>query len=253
MRIPGTFWPGAGSNAHSEHIGLSERIADLEQPAANDTLLVDRFRSGDRTAAQAIVQKHNRMLWRIARGIMHSDAEAEDVVQNAYVRALTTIAGFRGESSLATWLSRIVVNEALRRRGQQRRPVDLDVCDAYEQLSADHPGSATMARPASPEAAAAREQIRRLVEAAIDTLPAQFRVVFMMRIVEQMSINDTAASLGIPVATAKTRLHRANQQLRTILGAEFASIFDDAFPFGGARCERLTQAVLQALPPEIIH
>lgn len=202
-------------------------------------------------AAQAIVQKHNQMLWRIARGIMHSDAEAEEVVQNAYVRALTSIAGFRGESSLATWLSRIVVNEALRRRGQQRRPVDIS--EAYEQLPADHPGSATMARPASPETAAARDQIRRLVEAAIDTLPAQFRVVFMMRIVEQMSINDTAASLGIPVATAKTRLHRANQQLRATLGAEFASVFEGAFPFAGARCERLTQAVLQALPPEVIH
>ncbi len=223
----------------------------MEQPAPTDVFLVDRFRSGDRMAARAIVQKHNQMLWRIARGIMHSDAEAEEVVQNAYVRALASIARFRGESSLATWLSRIVVNEALRRREQRRRPADIS--DAYEQLPPDHPGSATMARPASPETTAAREQIRRLVEAAIDTLPSQFRVVFMMRIVEQMSISDTAASLGIPVATAKTRLHRANQQLRTILGAEFASVFDGAFPFAGSQCERLTQAVLQALPPEVTH
>jgi len=223
----------------------------LEQFASNDASLVDRLRLGDRTAAQAIVQKHNQMLWRIARGIMHSDADAEDVVQNAYVRALTSIGSFRGESSLATWLSRIVVNEALRRRGQQKRPAES--VELADDLPPGHPGSATMPRPASPEAAVAREQIRRLVEAAIDALPTPFRVVFMMRIIEQMSINDTAASLGIPVATAKTRLHRANQQLRATLGAEFTSIFEGAFPFGGSRCARLTQAVLQALPLSRLH
>ncbi|MBN9564453.1 MAG: RNA polymerase sigma factor, partial [Alphaproteobacteria bacterium] len=214
----------------------------------DDTLLVERFRQGDRTAAQAIVQKHNQMLWRVARGIVRDDAEAEEALQNAYVRALTSLDGFRGESTLATWLSRIVVNEALRRRAHMRTPVDL--ADVVETLPPDHPGSATMPPPPSPEAVAAREQIRRLVEGAIDALPAPFRIVFIMRMVEQMSINETAASLGIPVATAKTRLHRANQHLRATLGAELAAVFDGVFPFGGARCERLTQAVLARLPIE---
>jgi RNA polymerase sigma-70 factor (ECF subfamily) len=214
----------------------------------DDTLLVERFRQGDRTAAQAIVQQHNQMLWRVARGIARDDAEAEEALQNAYVRALTSLDGFRGESSLATWLSRIVVNEALRRREHMRTPVDLD--EVAETLPADHPGSATMPTPPSPEAMAAREQIRRMVEGAIDALPTPFRVVFVMRMVEQMSINETAARLNIPVATAKTRLHRANQHLRTTLGAALAAVFDGVFPFGGARCERLTQAVLAKLPLE---
>jgi RNA polymerase sigma-70 factor (ECF subfamily) len=219
-------------------------MTSLQHLALRDAALMERFRLGDRTAAQAIVQQHNRMLWRIARGIMRNDADAEEVVQNAYVRALTSIDGFRGQSSLATWLSRIVVNEALRRQGQQHRLVDL--AEVAETLP-DHTGSITMPRPPSPETAAAHEQIRRMVEAAIDALPTPFRLVFMMRVVEQMSINDTAASLGIPIATAKTRLYRANRQLRTVLGAEFASIFDGAFPFGGSRCQRLTHAVLERL------
>jgi len=214
----------------------------------DDNLLIERFRQGDRSAAQAIVQKHNQMLWRVARGIVRDDVEAEEALQSAYVRALTSLDGFRGQSSLATWLSRIVINEALRRRDHVRTPVDLE--EVVETLSADHPGSATMPPPPSPEAVAAREQIRRLVEGAIDALPALFRIVFMMRMVEQMSINETAASLNIPVATAKTRLHRANQHLRATLGAELAAVFDGVFPFGGARCERMTQAVLARLPTE---
>lgn len=220
----------------------------LENESMDDNALVERLRRGDTKAAQAIVQKHNRMLWRIARGIVRDDADAEDALQNAYVRALTSLHGFRGDSSLSTWLSRIVVNEALRRRDQKRQPIGLD--DVIETLSPDHPGSATMAALPTPEAAAAGQQIRRLVERAIDTLPAPFRVVFMMRVVEQMSIDATAASLNIPVATAKTRLHRANRQLRLTLGAELAAVFDGVFPFGGLRCERLTQAVLARLPAE---
>jgi RNA polymerase sigma-70 factor, ECF subfamily len=219
-------------------VGVSALVLD-------DASLVERFRHGDRAAAQVIIQRHNRMLWRIARGIVHDDADAEEAVQNAYVRALRSIDEFRGQSSLATWMSRIVVNEALRRRGQEPRTVD--IAEVAEALPPDHPGSATMAPPPSPEVAAARQQIRRLVEQAIDALPPAFRVVFMMRIVEQMSINETAAALEIPVATAKTRLHRANQHLRASLGAEFAAMFDGAFPFGGARCERLTRAVLDQL------
>ncbi|MEO9188916.1 MAG: RNA polymerase sigma factor [Acetobacteraceae bacterium] len=214
----------------------------------DDTALVERFRQGDRTAAQAIVQRHNRRLWRIARGIVRDDAEAEDAVQDAYVRALTSLDGFRGDSSLVTWLSRIVVNEALRRRGRDRQLIDL--ADIAETASTDRPGSVTVAPSPSPEAAAAGQQIRRIVEKAVDALPAQFRVVFMMRIVEQMSINETASILDIPVATAKTRLHRANQHIRATLGAELAAVFDGTFPFGGSHCERLTRAVLARLPAE---
>lgn len=217
----------------------------MDMIAMDETALVERFRLGDPIAARTIIQRHNRKFWRLARGIVDDDAEAEEALQNAYVRALTSIDGFRGQSSLATWMGRIVVNEALRRRASRRDPLDLD--EIAESLPLDHPGSATMPSPVGPEVAAARQQVRRIVERAVDALPAAFRVVFMMRVVEQMSIEETAAALSIPVGTAKTRLHRANQQLRATLGAEFAATFDDAFPFGGARCERLTQSVLDRI------
>jgi RNA polymerase sigma-70 factor (ECF subfamily) len=116
-----------------------------------------------------------------------------------------------------------------------------------ERLPPDHAGSATMPPPAGPEQAAARSEIRRILENAVDALPMEFRAVFMMRVVEQMSIEETASLLGIPQATVKTRLHRANERLRTTLGVEFAAILDDSFPFGGARCEQMTQAVLARL------
>lgn len=212
----------------------------------DDAVLVERLRGGDRIAAKTIVRRHNQRLWRIARSIVGDDADAEEVVQDTYLRALSSLDGFRGESSLATWLSRIVVNEALRCR--QRKPPPLEPGDIAETMAPDHSASATMAPPPSPEAAAARQQIRRMVEGAIDALPPPFRVVFMMRIVEQMSINETAATLNIPIATAKTRLHRAILQIRASLGVELAAVFDDAFPFGGSRCDRLTQAVLARLP-----
>ncbi len=217
----------------------------MDAMATEERALVERFRLGDPAATRIIIQRHNRKLWRLARGIVDDDADAEEALQNAYVRALTSIDGFRGQSSLVTWMARIVVNEALRRRAARRDPLDLD--EVVDTLPPDHPGSATMPPPASPEVAAARQQIRRFVERAVDALPDSFRVVFMMRIVEQMSIEETAAALNIPISTAKTRLHRANQQLRATLGAEFAAMFDDAFPFDGARCERFTQSVLDRM------
>jgi putative membrane protein len=220
-------------------------VSSPAPPAIADGAVLERARGGDPEATRAIMQEHNRMLWRIARGILHDDADAEDVVQDAYVRALTSLDRFRGDSSLGTWLARIVVNEALRRRG--RKPRTSDLADVVETMPAGHPGSATMAQTPGPEAATAARQVCRMVESAMDALPTPFRVVFMMRVIEQMSIGETAATLGITVATAKTRLHRANQQMRARLGADLAALLEGAFPFGGVHCERLTEGVLQRL------
>jgi RNA polymerase sigma-70 factor (ECF subfamily) len=178
-----------------------------------DSALLEDLRRGSREAAAEVVQRHNRGLWRIAR--------------------------------LGTWLARIVINEALR-RVEHRRPT-VDLADVAEQLPAEHTGSVTMTPPAGPEHAAARAEIRRILEHAVDALRAEFRAVFMMRVVEQMSIEETAGLLDIPQATVKTRLHRANERLRATLGVEFAVILEGSFPFGGARCERMTQAVLARL------
>lgn len=209
---------------------------DVEEAA-----LLAGIRRGDREAVTQVLQTHNRTLWRLARSILRDDAEAEDVVQETYARAFASIDGFRGQARLGTWLARIALNEALGRLGRRRSA--LDVSDFAETLADDHPGSLVTAPP-RPEHFAAQQEIRRMVEQAVDALPLPFRAAFVLRVVEQKSIEETADTLGIPAATVKTRLHRANEQLRLRLGADLAAVFDDAFPFGGMRCQRLTGTVL---------
>ena len=198
-----------------------------------DTALLDAIRRDARSGFPALIQAHNQRLFRIARGILRDEAEAEEVVQETYVRAFANLDSFRGESSLGTWLARILINEALKR--QQRRDAAAPAEALAELPAAGEP---------DPENSAARQEIRRLIERAIDALPPSFRVVFVMRLIEQMSIQETAEALGIPAETVKTRLHRATKRLRAELGAERSSIFEDIFPFAGARCERLTRSVL---------
>jgi RNA polymerase sigma-70 factor (ECF subfamily) len=220
-------------------------MSDAREP---DGLLLERLRGGDRKAAALLMQRHNQTLWRIARGILRDEADAEDAVQDAYLRAFGSISRFRGEASVSSWLARIVINEALRRRSRRWRSIELSAVEgsAARPPETGAPDALITAAP-TPEQVAARQQIRRLVERAVDDLPAPFRLVFILRVIEQMSIEETAERLGIPSATVKTRLHRANRQLREALGAEFAATFDGAFPFAGARCERLTAAVLARL------
>jgi len=218
---------------------------ETNSAALDDAMLLDRLRRGDRDAAALLVQRHNRALWRIARGILRHDADAEDAVQDGYLRAFTRIHEFRGDAGLGTWLARIVINEALRRLGTRRAMVD--VSELTESAAPGDRWRSDLALSQDPERTAARQELRRTVEQAVDALPVPFRLVFIMRVVEQASIEETAAALAVPPATVKTRLHRANQALRQTLGVEPAAVFEDAFPFGGARCERLTRAVVSRL------
>jgi RNA polymerase sigma-70 factor (ECF subfamily) len=220
-------------------------MESVAERRAEDARAVELVRIGDRATMTAVMQQHNHALWRIARGILSNESEAEDAVQDAYVSAFTHLDDFRGESTLYTWLARITINEALRRL-RHRRPA-IDLAGLAETMPVDHPHSLAPAASANPEHVAARREIARLVEQAIDTLNPAFRVVFVMRVIEQMSIDETSVRLGIPPETVKTRLHRANRQLRNILGAQFADAFSGIFPFAGARCERLQQAVLARL------
>lgn len=210
----------------------------------DDSSLIDELRRGSTQAAERLMQRHNQKLWRIARSILRNDSDAEEVVQEAYLRAFTRIDEFRGHSSLGTWLARITINEALRRLGTTRAVAEMLEPDAPTGVKAADPVSPP---PPSPEQMAARSEIRRIIERAIDALPQTFRLVFTMRVLEQMSIDETASALSIPAATVKTRLHRANQQLRQALGTELAAALDGAFPFAGPRCERLTGSVLSRL------
>jgi RNA polymerase sigma-70 factor (ECF subfamily) len=213
-------------------------------PAPTDAELAKRIGSGDGAALGALMRECNRKVFRIARAILKDDSEAEDAVQEAYVAAFLQIGAFRGGSKLSTWVARIVINEALGRLRKQKRQntvvpfsEDYRSPEVQETVSIDQAGS-------SPEQAAMRAEIRALLEAKIDDLPIGFRTVFIMRELEEMTVEETAECLGIPAATVRTRLFRARALLRESLAREIDVATSDAFAFAGARCDRIVSAVL---------
>jgi RNA polymerase sigma-70 factor (ECF subfamily) len=213
---------------------------------SDDAELVRRALARDDAAFRIIMERHNRRLYRIARGILRNDTEAEDVVQEAYVNAFAHLDGFRGDSSLATWLSRITMNEALGRLRRKRLAVDLDTFEAQrtEAQIIQFPQTVTSD---DPERTMAQREILQLVERATDNLPEIFRIVFITRVIEGMSVEETADLLGLQPETVKTRLHRARRLVREQLDKQIGPVLMDAFPFAGRRCERMTNAVMQRL------
>jgi RNA polymerase sigma-70 factor, ECF subfamily len=213
---------------------------------SDDAELVRRALARDNTAFRIIMERHNRRLYRIARGILRNDTEAEDAVQEAYVSAFTHLDGFRGDSSLATWLARITMNEALGRLRRKRLAVDLDTFEAQrtEAQIIQFPQTVTSD---DPERTMAQREILQLVERATDNLPEIFRIVFITRVIEGMSVEETADLLGLQPQTVKTRLHRARRLVREQLDEQIGPVLIDAFPFAGRRCERMTNAVMQRL------
>ena len=211
--------------------------------AATDAELAARAAAGDAAAFEAIMRRHNRLLFRTARSMLHSDAEAEDALQEAYLRAWRALAGFRADAKLSTWLVRIVANEALGRLRRRQAPViPLDTAmnaaePALQDLLADAPHE-------RPDAFALRAQLRQLLEARIDLLPEAFRTVFVLRAVEEMDVDEIAQALGIPEATVRTRFFRARSLLREGLASAIDTTLGDAFAFDGARCDRVVAGVL---------
>ena len=222
------------------------RIKQAVPAVSDDAELVRRALARDAGAFRAIMQKHNRRLYRIARSILRDNTEAEDAVQDAYVSAFTQLASYRGESTLATWLSRIVMNEALGRLRRRRPTVDLAALDSVRseaeiiQFPLSTPSD-------DPERTMAQRQILQLVEQATDNLPEVFRLVFVTRVIEGMSVEETSQLLGIKPETVKTRLHRARQLVRDQLDKQIGPVLMHAFPFAGRRCERMTEAVMTRL------
>jgi RNA polymerase sigma-70 factor (ECF subfamily) len=208
--------------------------------------LVRRALARDGKAFRTIMERNNRRLYRIARSIIRSDSDAEDVIQEAYLNAFSHLERFRGDSSLATWLARITMNEALGRLRRERPSVDV------ETLETQRPGAQIFHFPQAvtsgdPEQAMAQREIMHAVEQAIDSLPEIFRIVLVTRVMEGMSLEETSEFLGVPVETVKTRLHRARRLMRKHLEKQVGSVLIDAFPFGGKRCERMSNAVIQRL------
>jgi RNA polymerase sigma-70 factor (ECF subfamily) len=207
-----------------------------------DTELVERIQAGDMSALEALMRRHNRALYRTARAILRDDTEAEDAVQEAYIRAYRALASFRGESKLSTWLVRIVANEALMRRRRNTRSAQVLPMDATatpeETPMSDEPG---------PESEAMRAQMRQLLESRIDALPDGYRTVFVLRALEELSVEETAAALDIPDATVRTRYFRARGLLRESLARDIDRSLEDAFGFAGARCDRIVNNVLKRI------
>ena len=195
------------------------------------------------------MRRHNRLLFRTARSILKNDSETEDALQEAYLHVWRSLGSFRAEAKLSTWLVRIVINESLgrlRRRGAQVIPLDaaVDMSEpGTEALMADDPDQ-------QPDRVAMRGEVRRLVEARIDTLPDVFRTVFMLRAVEELSVEETALALEIPEATVRTRFFRARGLLREGLSRDVDMATGDAFAFAGARCDRIVAHVTAQLAIE---
>jgi RNA polymerase sigma-70 factor, ECF subfamily len=226
-------------------IGMIKHAA--AHPSSDEADLVARARRHDPAAVRLIIRQHNQRLYRIARSIVRDDAEAEDVLQESYARAFTSLATFRGEARLGTWLARIVMNEALGRLRGRRRTVDLNSIIEGGALEAEIIPFPNANPELDPETAVAQRELRVLLERAIDELPESFRTVLVARLIEGMSIEETAELFGILPETVKTRLHRARRLLRDAMEKHIGPAMGDAFPFAGRRCERLTEGVLARL------
>jgi len=211
----------------------------------SDSELVRRISAGDHAAFEALMRQFNRPLFRVARSILKDDAEAEDALQEAYVIAYAGIAKFRSEAKLSTWLTRIVINESLGRlRKQKRERVVIPFSSEVHEEEAVKEAAVSDDSKTSPEAATLRGEIRDLLERKIDELPMAFRTVFMMRELEEMSVEETSQCLDIPEATVRSRLFRAKGLLRESLAREIDVATADAFAFAGERCDRIVATVL---------
>ena len=210
----------------------------------SDSELASRIATRDVAAVRLVTGRNNQRLFRTAWSILKDRSEAEEAVQDGYLKAFDAIRTFAGRSSLSTWLTRIVANEALSRRSRaQRRSRLLNqesvvVLEEYrEKLMA---GSVTQ----SPEKALMRRQIAKLLETAIARLPDTFRPVFVLREIEGLSVEDTGEALQIPEETVKTRLFRARRRLQKELDPELCGALSETFPFAGVDCEAMTERVL---------
>jgi RNA polymerase sigma-70 factor, ECF subfamily len=214
-----------------------------------DDELVARVTRADHAAFEALMRRYNGRLFRVARTILKDEAEAEDALQEAYLEAYRHIRDFRGSAQIATWLTRIVINQALMRvRKQKRDPVVVPIAQAYEapegEIDASGVNDVVDESGESPPSAMLRAEIRNVLERKIDELPVAFRTVFVMREVEDMTVQETAECLSIPEATVRTRLFRARALLRAAIARDMDLAVLDVFHFAGERCDRIVETVL---------
>ncbi|SRR6266496_1169702 len=206
-----------------------------------DEEISSRVLGGETELYEIIMRRYNQRLYRIARAILRDDAEAEDVMQAAYVRAYEHLGQFAGRAAFAAWLTKIAVHESLARLNNRNRT---------EELESMFPGEAASALVAvgdSPEQQAADSEIRHVLEDAILSLPEDYRTIVMLRDIEEMSTADTAMALDLTEENVKVRLHRARRMLRKELQARAGVSRTHAFSFMGARCDRVVRNVLRVI------
>ncbi|MFO1464913.1 MAG: RNA polymerase sigma factor [Steroidobacteraceae bacterium] len=213
--------------------------------AADDAGLVRRIAGGDRAAFESLMRRFNGRLFRLARATLGVDAEAEEALQEAYVRAWLGMGGFRGEASLSTWLSRLVLNECLARRRRVRRRDNIVPMISEQEAGPQMDGVADDSP--EPDREVERQQMRELLERKVSELPESFRVVFVLRSVEDLDVGEVASVLGLPEETVRSRHFRARSLLRESLARDVDLAERELFRFDGARCDRIVREVLERL------
>jgi RNA polymerase sigma-70 factor (ECF subfamily) len=219
---------------------------DPDPTAAGSTLpdseIVKRVRAGDVPLFEILMRRHNQRVYRAARAVVKDEAEVEDVMQQAYINAFTHLHQFEDRSEFSTWLTRIALNEAFARRQKMQRLESFSVSGgdgaSIEEVTSTQP---------DPERQAYAEELRRVLEHAIDQLPESYRTVFMLRDVEGLSTSETGAGLGIGDEAVKTRLHRARAMIRKSVSARVGAVADSTFQFQAPRCDRVVAAVLESM------
>lgn len=220
----------------------SETTGAMAASTLTDAEIVRRVRAGDRALFEILMRRHNQRLYRVARAVVKDEHEVEDVMQQAYVNAFTHLHQFEERSQLSTWLTRITLNEAFGRRRRMKQsesmaklPSDGDPGAFMETITSSQP---------DPERQAYAQELRRVLEDAVDTLPETYRTVFMLRDVEGLSTSETGEGLGLGEEAVKTRLHRARAMIRRAVTARIGGVAAGAFQFHAPRCDRVVAAVL---------
>jgi RNA polymerase sigma-70 factor, ECF subfamily len=209
----------------------------------SDEELVQRIRNGDTALYEAVMRRYNQRIYRIARSILRNDAEAEDVMQEAYVRAYQHLADFAGEAKFSTWLTKIAINESL---GRLRRRARTSGSNSSSDVNL-HIMETVMTGERDPESQAYDRELKLVLEDSIEALPENYRSVFMLRVVEGLDVNETAAALNIGAETVKTRLHRGRALLRKELERRAGIAAPQLFPFHLSRCDRVVEGVFRRI------
>jgi len=198
-----------------------------------DAEIVERVRAGETALFEILMRRHNQRIYRAARAVIKDEADTEDVMQQAYINAFTHLSQFQDRSQFSTWLTRITVHEALARR-RKWKPEETSE-DVMETLTSPQP---------DPERQAYAAELRRVLEAAVDSLPETYRLVFMLRDIEGLSTSETAAGLELGDEAVKTRLHRARAMVRSAITERVGASTAEAFAFQAPRCDRVVAAVM---------